>query len=204
MRWGIVIGIGALVLLLALGAIGTTLAQGEPGAGGVGRYLPPAETLGPGWLVVHADDPQPSPGLFREGAKVAYGGPAGARAVVFAWVLADERSLPQAWAAAGDLMGRYQAAFAPEAAATDPRLPEAAPPGCAAATRAEGVDPASEFPAGLTLCAVGSEAIILAVVSGDLGPARGAAAADRLVGVALAAAGSGATPPAATPATPVP
>ena len=189
--------IAALALLVTGGlpAVGQEEDGGPPPESAVGRYVPPATALGAGWVVVQASDPQPNPALFREGAKVAYGGPAGARAVLFAWVLADGATQADAWAAAGQLGERYRAAFAADIAGVqlDPAAPP--PPGCAQAVRAEGRDPASEFSAGVTLCAVGGEAIVFAVVSGDLGVEHGAAASDRLVGLALAGVtGSEATP----------
>jgi hypothetical protein len=205
-RRKIVLGIGALALLLSGGLPAVAQGGWPPPGSAVGRYVPPATALGAGWVVVDASDPKPSPALFRGGAKVVYGGPAGARAVLFAWVVADERKLPDAWASARQLWERYRAAFAADAASAPLRPAAPPPPGCTAAARAEGRDPASEFPAGLSLCAVGTEAIVLAVVSGDLGTENGTAASDRLVRLALAgaAAGSGATPTGSPVATPSP
>ena len=182
--------IGALALLMAAGRPTAAQEGTPPPASAVDRYVPAATALGPGWVIVHRDDPRPSPELFRAGAKAAYGGPNGARAVVFAWIVADERAAPRAWAAASQLMEGYRSEFAPEADASALlRLQAAAPPGCAAVARAEGIDPASEFRAGLTLCAVGAEAIVLAVVSGDLGSAGGATASDYLVELAVGSVG---------------
>lgn len=181
--------VSAALALLVTWGLPALAQEGEgwpPPGSAVGRYVPPAAALGAGWVVVQASDPQPNPAIFREGAKVAYGGPAGARAVLFAWVLADGVTQADAWAAAGQLGERYRAAFAADVAGVqlDPAAPP--PPGCAQAVRAEGLDPSSEFSAGLTLCAVGEVAIVFAVVSGDLGAEHGAAASDRLVGLALA------------------
>ncbi|MFT4040606.1 MAG: hypothetical protein QM692_20670, partial [Thermomicrobiales bacterium] len=63
----------------------------------------------------------------------------------------------------------------------------APPEGCVESSRADGVDPNSQYPAGLTLCAVDPDVIILAIVSGELGDESGYLAADTLIALALGA-----------------
>jgi hypothetical protein len=62
------------------------------------------------------------------------------------------------------------------------------PPGCVESSRAEGVDPDSQYPGGLTMCAIEPDIILLAIVSGRLEGNTGYLSSDLLIQKAMEAA----------------
>lgn len=191
---------------LAVPTIPSGAQEGTPTlAEATARYVPAPEALGEGWAVADRFDPVPTPTLFREGVKVVYAGPAGARAVLFAWVTREDAAAARgAWEATGVLLDRYRGEIAADLSfATTERLGTLdPPPGCVEARRAEGASGVFGFPAGLTLCAVEPDVVLLAVVSGQLAGERGYRAADALIAAALASAGAGDGTPTASPTAP--
>lgn len=183
----------AVVSLVVLFPAWTTSAQDEeplPVTPGAGKYLPPVEALGDGWSTVWQAGIDPGAELFQEGVWSVYGGPAGARAIVYAWVTQDSATaIRRSWESAKEQMDRQQYEFAPDRDYS--RIDEidnlAPPPGCAESSRAEGVASESAYPAGLTMCAVDPDVILLAIVSGSLEGATGYVAADALIALALEA-----------------
>lgn len=197
MRWvrDLVIWLVIAVWVMAPAA-GRAQGAALPVTPGAGKYLPAAADLGPGWADVWRGGIAPGADLFREGVKAVYGGPEGARAVVFVWLTQDSGTTSRrAWASTTQLFDSYRDLFAgaadPSAASRLAPLP--APAGCAEATRAEGPDARLLFPGGLTLCAVDPDVIILAIASGAIDGKQGHAASDALVELALDHAGK-ATP----------
>jgi hypothetical protein len=155
---------------------------------GAGKYLPAASDLGPGWSKIWEAGIDPGADLFQEGVKAVYGGANGSRAVVYAWVIQDSTTaVRRSWESTAELLGnqRYEWASdydwsqADEIDSLDP------PAGCVESSRDEGTDPNSQFPAGLTLCAVDPDVIVLTIVSGELADESGYLASDTLVQLAL-------------------
>ena len=164
----------------------------------VAAVLPEPAAFGPGWERV--DDPirfVPSD-AFRDGVLAAYGGPVGARVVMAALAITDERvAVRAAWEAAVAAFDRYRHDLTYDDGVAD-ELAEIPPPaGCAEAKRIEGVSERDTFATGVTLCAVvpeiDPELILLAVASGEVAGATGYAAADAVLAAALAGRHAGPT-----------
>jgi hypothetical protein len=183
-----------LVLVMALGWGPGASAQGEalPVTPGAGAYLPAAADLGADWQEVSQTRIAPGPQLFAEGVKAVYGGPHGSPAFIYVWLARDETKMDGAWDATTEFLNAKQAQYAPQIDVA--RLHELArlnlPAGCTGAVRIEGLDGDQNFPAGLTLCAVAPDVIIMTIVSGTLGEDSGYLASDALLELALGA-GSG-------------
>jgi hypothetical protein len=167
-----------------------SLAQEDtlPVTPGAGQYLPAASDLGAGWVEIWRGGIAPGPELFKEGVKAVYGGPEGARAIVFVWVTLDNATVVRrSWEATTQIFDDYRLEFANDydrAAAKD--LAALPPPhGCVEATRAEGAASKQQFPGGLTLCAVDPDVIVLGIVSGTLDGKQGHVASDALIEMAL-------------------
>lgn len=158
---------------------------------GAGRFLPAAQDLGPDWVDVWQSGLDPGADLFKEGVVSVYGGRAGSRAVVYAWVIQDSTTaVRRSWEETADFLATQRYEWASDydwsQASEIDRLPP--PQGCVESSRAEGSNPDSRFPAGLTLCAVDPDIIVLAIVSGGLGDQSGYLASDALIQLALNAA----------------
>ncbi|HEU0114056.1 MAG TPA: hypothetical protein VFQ80_05245 [Thermomicrobiales bacterium] len=189
MRW---LRIAAVCLTTCAASISpaVSLAQSDtlPVTPGAGAYLPAAADLGAGWVEIWRGGIAPGPELFREGVKAVYGGPAGARAIVFVWITLDSPTVVRrSWEATTEIFNDDRLEFANDydrAAAKN--LDALKPPaGCVEATRAEGAASKQQFPGGLTLCAVDPDVIVLGIVSGALVGKQGHLASDALVEMAL-------------------
>jgi hypothetical protein len=160
---------------------------------GAGRYLPEATDLGPGWVSIWQAGIDPGADLFKEGVKAVYGGDTGSRAVVYAWVIQDSTTaVRRSWEATAELLSSQRYEWASDydwsqASEIDGLEP---PSGCVESSRAEGSNADSQYPAGLTLCAVDPDVIVLTIVSGELDGESGYLASDALIRISLASAGS--------------
>lgn len=185
--------VGAFAFLLTLAPLVTRAAQDDevlPVTPGAGKYLPAESDLGPGWTKVWEAGIDPGADLFKEGVKAVYGGDGGSRAVVYAWVIQDSTTaVRRSWESTAELLGsqRYEWASDYDWSQADDIDGVDPPAGCVESSRAEGANPDSQFPAGLTLCAVDPDVIILAIVSGELGENTGYLASDALIALALGA-----------------
>src|SRR5262245_21309933 len=92
-----------LLVVMAVGLFPAYIARAQsdgllPVTPGAGRYLPAAEALGDGWIETSRAGIAPGPELFREGVRAVYGGPEGARVLVYVWLTQDgERARQGAW-----------------------------------------------------------------------------------------------------------
>ncbi len=186
--------LAAIIVLVSVSPIGSVVAQDDevlPVTPGAGQYLPDASTLGPGWVNVWQAGIDPGADLFKEGVMGVYGGDAGSRAVVYAWVIQDSTTaVRRSWEATAELLSSQRFEWASDydysqASDIDGLEP---PPGCVESSRAEGMSPDSQFAAGLTLCAVDPDVILLTIVSGELDGETGYLASDALIQTVLAAA----------------
>jgi hypothetical protein len=170
----------ALCLLSAPNA-GAQEDRAAPGAAIV-AMLPAAAAIGSGWTA--AGDPVrlvPSD-VFRDGARIAYGGPAGARVVLTVLQVTNERvAVRAAWEAASKLYDGYRHDLAADEDFTASLAILPPPPGCAEAKRVEGADERDTFLTGVALCAADPDLILLAVASGVVGNERGYRAADTVI-----------------------
>lgn len=156
---------------------------------GAGKYLPDAVSLGPGWDQVWESGIDPGADLFKEGVMAVYGGDGGSRAVVYAWVIQDSTTaVRRSWEETAGFLSSQRYEWASDRNYSEAKTIDSLDPpdGCVESSRAEGSNPDSRFPAGLTLCAVDPDVIILTIVSGKLGEESGYLAADALVQLALA------------------
>jgi len=173
-------------VLLALAPRPSPAQEGAPGAAAL-RLLPEAAAFGEEW-VGHADPVRFVPSeVFRDGALVAYGGPAGARVVLAAMLVTGDRvAVRAAWEAALKSYDRYRndlsydEGFAEELGTLPP------PAGCAEAKRIEGTSEIDTFVTGVTLCAADPDVVLLAVVSGRVADLTGYRASDAVVAAVLA------------------
>ena len=180
--------------ILLFGGPAAVLARDDtlPVTPGAGRYLPAATELGADWIDVWQAGIDPGAELFKEGVKGVYGGPGGSRAIVFAWVIQDSvTAVRRSWEATTDLFDsfRYETADNYDYSAVDDLKSMDPPPGCVEASRAEGASSKQQFPAGITLCAVDPDVVVLAIVSGELDGKQGYAASDALIATVLEHAG---------------
>ena len=187
-----------VAVLLATAPSSAPAQEGAPGAAAT-QLLPEATAFGDEW-VRHADPVRFVPSdAFRDGALVAYGGPAGARVALAAMlVTADRVAVRSAWEAALKTYDRYRndlsydEGFAEELGMLPP------PGGCAEAKRIEGTSEKDTFVTGVTLCAADPDIVLLAVVSGRVADLTGYRASDAVVSAVLGEGsvgdGTGATP----------
>lgn len=185
--------IAGLVFLLTFTLSRVSAAQDDevlPVTPVAGKYLPAETDLGPGWSKIWEAGIDPGAELFKEGVKAVYGGANGSRAVVYAWVIQDSTTaVRRSWESTAELLSsqRYEWASDYDWSQADEIDNLDPPTGCVEASRNEGTDPNSQYPAGLTLCAVDPDVIVLTIVSGELGEESGYLASDALVQLALAA-----------------
>lgn len=192
--WRSVVVIG--MILATLFHVSSASAQDDeilPVTPGAGRYLPVAADLGPNWVDVWQSGIDPGAELFKEGVKAVYGGPDGSRAIVYAWVIQDSTTaVRRSWEETADLMGNSRYEWASDYDFSQASEIDILPPpaGCVESSRAEGVDPDSQYPAGLTMCAVDPDIILLTIVSGEIEGETGYRSSDLLIQKSLAAGGS--------------
>ena len=174
---------------------GANVSQASPAATPVaatnsGRYLPPAESIGEGWVLVSTGVPEADPAIFVDAASAVYVGPDGARAVVMAWTnLPGRAAVQRSWEAIGLLYGELRfEVTGPKDADRDEELAAVPfPEGCVDARRVDGLDPLFGLPGGITQCTVGPDVTLLVVVSGTVGGLSGYAASDRVATLAAEA-----------------
>lgn len=189
MRWS-----GFLLLAtIVVGLCPAFIAQAQSGGllpvtPGAGRYLPAAEAIGDGWIETSRAGIAPGPELFREGVRAVYGGPEGARVLVYVWLTQDGETARQgAWQTTAAFLLAKSQQWAADTSSLQVGAASTPSPlsGCTDLGRAEGVDPDSQIPGGLTLCAVDPDVIVMTIVSGELDGASGSQASDALVQLAL-------------------
>lgn len=188
-RW-LIFGLALLLTLAPSFALAAQDDEVLPVTPGAGKYLPADTDLGPGWTKTWEAGIDPGADLFKEGVVAVYGGNSGSRAIVYAWVIQDSTTaVRRSWEATADLLQdqRYEWASDYNYSEADTIDGLEPPAGCVESSRAEGSNPDSRFPAGLTLCAVDPDVIVLTMVSGELGEESGYLASDALVQLALAA-----------------
>ncbi len=161
-----------------------TVAAGKASGG----YLPDVAVFGKGWEETDRAGLDVPSDIFREGAYAVYGGPSGARIVVIAYLATDTRvAVRQSWETATEQFdtSRYRLASNYDYEQAE-RLEALEPPnGCVEAKRAEGSDDQFGFTAGLTMCAVDPDVIVIAMVSGEVEGESGYAASDAVIGESL-------------------
>ncbi len=155
-------------------------------------YLPDAGVFGEGWTETDRAGLDVPSDIFREASRATYAGPSGSRIVVIAYLTTDTRvAVRQSWETATEqfdssryaLASNYDYEQAERLEALDP------PTGCVEAKRAEGSDDQFGFTAGLTMCAVDPDAIVITMVSGAVEGESGYAASDAVIGESLKATG---------------
>ncbi len=154
-------------------------------------YLPDVAVFGKGWEETDRAGLDVPSDIFREGSYAVYGGPAGARIVVLAYLATDSRvAVRQSWETATEQFDRSRYTLASNYDYEQAERLEALEPpaGCVEAKRAEGSDDQFGFTAGLTMCAVDPDAIVIAMASGEVGGESGYAASDAVIGESLKAA----------------
>jgi hypothetical protein len=184
-----------LVAIVAFGLFSVAGAGAQndgllPVTPGAGRYLPAAEALGDAWIETSRAGIAPGAELFREGVRGVYGGPEGTRALVYVWLTqAGETTRQGAWDTTAAFLVTKSQQWAADTLSLQVGAASTPAPlsGCTDLGRAEGVDPDSQIPGGLSLCAVDPDVIVLAIVSGELDGASGLQASDALVQIALEA-----------------
>jgi hypothetical protein len=150
-------------------------------------YLPSAEAIGEGWSVIDQGDIEVDDEAFSDGAKAVYGGPNGARAIVFAYRLADASAIRRSWEVSTEWFETYASEHAEDWFWDDEDLVGIpAPDGCADIKRAEGPDGYFDIPTGVVLCAIDPDAVLIALASGEVAGETGYRAADAVIEAALA------------------
>jgi hypothetical protein len=200
----------ALVAALIAGSgMGASSAQGQGAEDGSSRpwdYVPNDDALGDSWT--RASDVGPAEtddDVFAGASFVVFLGEDGARALLLVAVAQPSRTAVQrSWEQAGEWFDFYRYQIEADYDREGELAAQPLPEGCVDARRVDGYDPVFVQPAGVTLCAVDPDVILIAVVYGPLrwadGTVRvgGVAASDRLALLAIEAGRS--EVPSATPA----
>jgi hypothetical protein len=174
--------IALMILLLSLQAAPIAAAD-QPTAGSL---LPAPAALGPDWSLIgasHSDTMSPSTG-FTSMASAMYGGSEGSRIFVRVFVVASgATAVRQARDTANDAFAGLRGLVRERAASGSSSLDtRPGPTGCNDAQRADGQDANfSDFAAGVTLCAVDPDLIILVGVFGSFDGLSGFPASDTVV-----------------------
>ena len=153
-------------------------------------YLPDVVEIGPEWVELRRYGLDLPTDIFREGAAAVYAGPDGARVIVLVYLTTDSRvAVRQSWEETTSTFDslRFDLASNYDYDQIE-RLDVMAPPdGCVEAKRAEGTDDKYGFLAGLTMCAIDPDTIVLAVASGTVLELTGYQASDAIIDLAIAA-----------------
>jgi hypothetical protein len=184
-----------VVLMLLVGVLvpSVTVAQETPlpeAGAQSSRYLPKATAFGTDWKLTDTTGLQVPSDIFREGSRAVYGGPNGARVAVLVLLATDARvAVRQSWEEATKTFDQYRYALAEHYDYTQSeRLDAMDPPsGCVEAKRAEGQDERFGYTAGITLCAIDPDIIVLAAASGDVAKENGYSASDQVILAAIKA-----------------
>lgn len=182
-----------LGVVMILGGHPARAAQETPAAEAgpeSGRFLPDATAFGSDWSQTDESGLEVPSDIFREGSIGVYAGPSGARIAILAFLATDSRvAIRQSWEEATEWFDRYRYALAENYDYQQLERLEAMepPPGCVEAKRAEGTDSRFGFTAGVTMCAIDPDVIVLAVASGDVRDNSGFAASDEVIAAAIAA-----------------
>lgn len=156
-------------------------------------YLPEASAFGEGWTQTDSSGIEVPSDIFREGSRGVYGGPNGARVSVIVLLTTDSRvAVRQSWEEATDRFDAYRYALAEQYDYSQvERLEALEPPeGCVEAKRAEGQDSRFGYTAGITMCAIDPDVVLLAAASGDVADEAGFRASDAVIAAAIAANGA--------------
>jgi hypothetical protein len=154
-------------------------------------YLPDVDSFGADWVEVNRFGLEVPTDIFREGTSAVYAGPDGARVAVLVFLVTDDRiAIRQSWEEATDTYDSYRFNVATNYDFSQLERLEAIepPPGCVEAKRAEGTDNYFGFLAGVTMCAIDPDVIILAATSGEVAGDSGYRASDAVIEMAIAAA----------------
>lgn len=179
------------VLLIGISSI-TTHAQEdelEPKPASA-SYLPDATEIGTEWIELRRYGLDLPTDLFREGSAATYVGPHGARIAVLAFLTTDTQvAIRRSWEAATERFDRYRYAVASDYDYGQREVIDAMPPppGCAESRRAEGADDEFGVFAGLTMCAIDPDVILIVVVSGEVMGMTGTDASDAITDLSVAA-----------------
>ena len=183
MRWWLMV----VVVLMAVGGTTASAQQEtpEPGPNAV-KLLPKADLLGEGWMQTEVRGVDAAVDLFDEAAVASYGGPEGARAVVYSYLVTDSRAaVRQSWEATSRVFDNYRARLGYDYARDEQLAQIAAPEGCTEAKRSEGEHDAFFAPAAVTMCAADPDRIVIAVVMGGIDGVTDYTASDWLAGSAI-------------------
>lgn len=162
----------------------------SPTAGNSGRYLPVAEAIGAGWVLVATGTPEADPAVFMDAASAVYVGPGGGRAVVMVWTnLPGRAGLQRSWEAVGAISAdlRFEVTGPKDGDREEELAALPLPEGCVDARRIDGPDPLYGLPGAITQCTVDPDVNVLAIVSGTIDGRSGYEASDRVATLAAEA-----------------
>lgn len=154
--------------------------------------IPDVDAFGEGWSSVMVAPLDLPADTFRAGAMGVLTGPDGARVMSVAMLVTDQRiAVRRSWEAANDLFRKYSGELEYESDRDEILDRQPLPAGCLEAKRIDGTARQlgldTTIPMGLTLCAADPDLIVLAVVSGGIGPLAGYQASDAVASLMLGA-----------------
>ncbi|MBA2519284.1 MAG: hypothetical protein H0V24_06435 [Chloroflexia bacterium] len=152
-------------------------------------YLPEVSGFGDDWFEVNRFGLEVPTDIFQEGSSAVYAGPNGARITVLVFLVTDDRvAIRQSWEEASDTFDSYRYNVATNYDYSQLERLEAMPPpaGCVESKRAEGTDNYFGFLAGVTMCAIDPDLIVIAATSGDVSGDAGYRASDSVIEMAIA------------------
>lgn len=187
------------VATVAFGSPFVTLAQEAPAASGAaGGYLLGPAAFGAGWSGARTAGLEVDTDVFRDGAVSTLVGPDGARVVLVALLVTEDRvAVRRSWEAAVAIYDNYAGELEHLDGRDDELDSEPPPAGCVEAKRIDGtarqlgID--TGIPMGVTLCAADADLIVLVVASGTVAGRSGYAASDAIASL-MVAGGSVGTP----------
>lgn len=132
-------------------------------------YLPPASDsyLSGPWNLVGRSTPDYDPSVFADGATASYVGPDGARAVLTAWIAQPGQDvLQQPWAAGVAALDAVAFSWIDVTSTDSKSVADVTVSGFQDCQSIRGLDSVFHLFADAKLCAIGSEAVVLAVYFG--------------------------------------
>lgn len=182
----------ALACLIVSTSIHTSYAQEddelEPSAAS-SSYLPAVGGFGQGWVEVNRFGLEVPTDIFQEGSSAVYAGPDGVRVAVLVFLVTNDRvAIRQSWEEATGTFDSYRYNLAANYDFSQLERLEGLepPPGCVEAKRAEGTDNYFGFLAGVTMCAIDPDVIVIAATSGEVAGDSGYGASDTVIGMSIA------------------
>lgn len=152
-----------------------------------GFYIPSASDIGIGWKSGGSLGEIEEDSLyFTDSAGAVYVGPSGARTVILVYQVAESRiAVQRSWETVGETFDFFRRLHDLDSVRERELSGTPAPDVCVDSRRTEGFVQVYGMPVGVTMCAVGSNLIILTVAEGYIAGHSGVEASNYMVSILL-------------------